>query len=149
MVWESAERFIFPVQIAYNQAIFVAVLGLIWADPAMGIVGALLVGRWSFGLLRSTAEILLDREAADDVRDTVREAIEAEDDNRVADLHVWAVAPNLYSSIISVVTKFPRPPDHYKAMIPTETRVVHAVVEVHACDEHGLPLALKDIRSEE
>ena len=78
-----------------------------------------------------------------------REAIEAEDDNRVADLHVWAVAPNLYSSIISVVTNFPRPPDHYKAMIPTETRVVHVVVEVHACDEYGLPLALKDIRSEE
>lgn len=209
MVWESAERFISPVQIAFDQAIFVAVLGLIvnaasvfilghqhepedahehdhhhhdhnlisaylhvladaltsllaifallgakylgliWADPAMGIVGALLVARWSFGLLLSTAEILLDREAADDVRDTVREAIEAEDDNRVADLHVWAVAPNLYSSIISVVTNFPRPPDHYKAMIPSKTRVVHAVVEVHACDEHGLPLALKDIRSEE
>jgi cation diffusion facilitator family transporter len=114
--------------------------GLIWADPLMGIVGAVLVARWSWGLLRSTSNILLDREATDELRDIIREKIEADADNSVADLHVWAVGPNLYSVIVSVVTHEPRPPDHYKRLIPPGLGVMHIVVEVHPCDAQGLPL---------
>jgi Co/Zn/Cd efflux system component len=36
--------------------------GWAWLDPAMGIVGALLVGNWARGLVRSTSAVLLDRE---------------------------------------------------------------------------------------
>ncbi len=115
-------------------------LGFVWADPVMGIVGAVLVARWSLGLLRSTSNILLDREAADDTRNIIRSSIEGDADNRVADLHVWAVGPNLYSVIVSVVTHDPRPPDHYKRLIPQGLGVMHLVVEVHTCDEHGQPL---------
>lgn len=113
--------------------------GLVWADPAMGIVGAVLVARWSMGLLRSTSNILLDREGPDDVRDIVKQKIEAERDNRVADLHVWAVGPNIYSVIVSVVTHHPKPPDHYKELVPPGLGIMHMVVEVHACSEEGLP----------
>lgn len=112
----------------------------VWADPAMGIVGAVLVAKWSLGLLRSTSNILLDREAADEIREAIRHAIEAEDDNRVADLHVWAVGPNIYSAIVSVVTHHPRPPDHYKELTPPGLGVMHIVVEVHGCTADGLPL---------
>jgi cation diffusion facilitator family transporter len=115
-------------------------LGLIWADPVMGIVGAVLVARWSWGLLRSTSNVLLDREATDELRLIVREKIEADADNSVADLHVWAVGPNLYSVIVSVVTHEPKPPDHYKRLIPPGLGVMHIVVEVHPCDAQGLPL---------
>ena len=44
-------------------------LGAVWMDPAMGIVGAILVGRWAYGLLRDSGHTLLDRQApADDPR---------------------------------------------------------------------------------
>ncbi len=106
-------------------------LGLIWADPAMGIIGAVLVARWSLGLLQSTAQILLDRQAPEELRATVRDHIESQDDNRVVDLHIWAVGPNIYSAIVAIVTRHPQPPDHYKALLPKDLNVVHVTVEVH------------------
>jgi len=37
------------------EAITTIVAGRNWMDPAMGIVGAILVFRWSWGLLRATS----------------------------------------------------------------------------------------------
>ena len=220
MVWESSARLIAPVEIAFNQAIFVAILGLIvngasvlilghhhhpekaqdpaeplethahrhdyatehahdhhhydhnliaaylhvladaltsllaifallgakyfgfiWADPLMGIVGAVLVGRWSLSLLHSTSTVLLDREGPDDMREIIRDRIEAEDDNRVVDLHVWAVGPKIYSVIVSVVTHHPKPIDHYKRLIPPGMGLMHVAIEVYCCSDEGLPIA--------
>lgn len=108
--------------------------GLIWMDPVMGIVGAILVARWSVGLLRSTSAILLDRTAPDSVSETVRASIESVHDNRVADLHVWSVGPGIYSAIVSVVTHHPQEPGFYKDLIPLGTGIVHVCVEVHECE---------------
>ncbi|MGE5797897.1 MAG: CDF family Co(II)/Ni(II) efflux transporter DmeF, partial [Ignavibacteria bacterium] len=125
MAWESINRFFNPVEIIFNQAITVAVIGLIvnaisvwilghnddekehhhskhshehsdhnlraaylhvladaltsllaifalsagkflgfiWMDPLMGIAGAILVSRWSWGLLKDTTNTLLDKQA--------------------------------------------------------------------------------------
>jgi len=108
-------------------------LGFIWADPLMGVVGALLVARWSLGLLHTTSTVLLDREAPERVRRIVRDSIESHDDNSIVDLHVWAVGPEIYSAIIAVVTHTPRPPDYYKALVPAGLGLVHVAVEVNRC----------------
>lgn len=115
--------------------------GLVWADPAMGIVGAVLVGRWSIGLLHTTSVVLLDREGPDDLRSAIRRRIEAVDDNRVTDLHLWAVGPRMYSAIIAVVTPQPRPPEHYKRLLPAGLGIVHVAVEVFAAGDRPLPSA--------
>jgi cation diffusion facilitator family transporter len=108
--------------------------GFNWMDPLMGIVGALLVARWSFGLLRSTSGVLLDRAAPAEVCAAVRAAIEqggAQGENAVVtDLHVWAVGPNLYSAALTVVAAEPVAPDVYRALLPPV--IVHATIEVHA-----------------
>ncbi len=106
--------------------------GLTWMDPLMGLVGAVLVARWSFGLLRVTSAVLLDRSADPEVCAAVRERIEAVDGNRVADLHVWCIGLNLYSLVLTVVAPTPRSPEHYKTLLPTDLGIVHATVEVHA-----------------
>jgi len=108
--------------------------GWIWADPVMGIVGSLLVARWSIGLLHSTAVVLLDRQGPDDISGAIRRRIEGEGDNEVADLHLWAVGPKMYSAIVSVVTREPKPPEHYKALVPSALGIVHFAVEVHTRD---------------
>jgi cation diffusion facilitator family transporter len=105
--------------------------GLLWMDPVMGLVGAALVARWSFGLLKATSAVLLDRSAAE-VCAAVKEAIERVDGNRVVDLHVWSIGLDLYSAALTVVTPSPRPPEHYKTLLPAGLNIVHATVEIHA-----------------
>jgi cation diffusion facilitator family transporter len=105
--------------------------GLNWMDPAMGIVGAILVARWSLGLIRDTSGILLDHQAPDSMLERTRAAIESVDDNHVADLHIWSIGPGIYSASLAVVSNTPKPPEHYKDLIPGDLGIVHTVVEVH------------------
>lgn len=106
--------------------------GAVWADPLMGIVGAVLVARWSFGLMHSTSVILLDRQGPDDMQNAIRHRIEASDADRVSDLHLWAVGPQIYSAVVSVVSTDPKQPEYYKSLIPKGLGIVHLVVEVNA-----------------
>ena len=112
-------------------------LGAWWMDPLMGVLGAALVTRWSWGLLRDTSRILLDHQAPQAVLRAVREAIEGVADNRLYDLHVWSVAPGVYSAALGVVTHTPRPPEHYKALIPAGLGVAHVTIEVQDCGERS------------
>ena len=113
--------------------------GLNWMDPAMGVLGACLVARWSWGLLRETSHVLLDHEAPADIRDTIRTALESEDDTRVADLHVWLIGPNVYAGAISLVTSTPRPPEYYRGLLPAHLHVGHVTLEVHRCPQPTAP----------
>lgn len=76
-------------------------LGWLWMDAAMGLVGAVVIARWSWSLLRDTAAMLLD--ATDDhVAEEVRALVEAPGDARITDLHVWRVGPQARAAIVSV-----------------------------------------------
>lgn len=76
-------------------------LGWVWLDPLMGIVGALVIARWAWLLLRDTAAVLLDRTDAQ-VADEIRELLAAEDPLVITDLHVWRVGPAARAAIVSV-----------------------------------------------
>ena len=79
-------------------------LGWVWMDPVMGIVGAVVIARWSWTLMRDTASVLLD--ATDDhVAGEVRELVEGPGDTRIADLHVWRVGPDAHAAIVSVAAR--------------------------------------------
>lgn len=108
-------------------------LGWNWMDPVMGIVGSLVIARWSFGLLRDTSAVLLDAEIPAQRREAIRAAIESEADNRVADLHLWRVGPRHLAAIVSVVTDEPNEPSHYKNLLAGFADLVHVTVEVHCC----------------
>lgn len=199
MAFESIARLIHPVDIAFDQAIFVAVLGLIvngvsvlilggdghthahghahdhhhdhdhslrsaylhvmadaltsvlaiaallaakfygafWMDPLMGVVGAILVSRWSLGLLASTSAVLLDKQAPVEVQDTIRQQIEQDGDSRVTDLHVWSIGPNIRATQISLVAHEPASPDEYKARLPKSLQLAHVAVEIQVCKAHS------------
>lgn len=107
--------------------------GLIWMDPLMGVVGAILVARWSMGLLHTTGAVLLDRQGPTGIENAIRESIASHDGNRVADLHLWSIGPNIYAVELAIVTHDPQPPDHYKNMLPKKMGLAHVSVEVHKC----------------
>lgn len=111
--------------------------GLIWMDPAMGIVGAILVARWSYGLLGNTSAVLLDRQAPKELQESILEIIEADKDTRVTDLHVWSIGPGIYSAQIAVVAHNPLAPADYKVLIPSSLDLVQFAIEVHHCSSTG------------
>ena len=194
MTWESVDRLLNPVEIAFNQAILVAVLGLVvngvsvfilgeqhdhehhdedenhahhhdhnlraaylhvladaltsilaifallagkyfglnWMDPLMGIVGAILVSRWSLGLIRTTSEVLLDKQGSVSLQNQVKSILENEKDTTVTDLHLWSIGPNIYSAIISIFAKSPKSPTEYKGLLPSDRGLVHITIEVNS-----------------
>jgi cation diffusion facilitator family transporter len=105
--------------------------GWVWMDPMMGIVGALVIASWSFGLLRSSGAVLLDTVPDARLRQKVKERLEVGTD-RVADLHIWRLGPGHVGIIASVVSDSPENPDAYKARLSGLT-ASHVTVEVHAC----------------
>lgn len=107
--------------------------GWIWLDPVMGLVGAAVIGRWAYGLLRDTGAILLDGGAETDVLVAIRRAIEGDADNRVTDLHVWYVGPGTYAVGLALVTHHAQAPDHYKGLLRHIPHLDHILVEVNAC----------------
>lgn len=110
-------------------------LGWVWLDPMMGLAGAVVVSVWAVDLIKGSSQVLLDREAPQTVQDRLRTAIEAESDNRLADLHLWSIGPGIYAAALSLVTHHPKAPEEYKALVPSDLNVRHVTVEVHRCPE--------------
>jgi cation diffusion facilitator family transporter len=115
-----------------------------WLDPVMGIVGALIISRWSFSLMKETSPVLLDESIAVKQKTAIKDIIENDADNRIADLHVWRVGPDHFAAIISVVSHHPKQPDYYKALLMQSPslkrysgnlRLAHITVEVHQCQD--------------
>ena len=113
-------------------------LGAVWMDPLMGIVGACLVSRWAYGLLRDSGRTLLDRQAPATVRDAVRESLERFQDTRVVDLHVWSIGPGLLAAEIAVVTHQPEEPSVYKELL-SDLGLAHVTTEVYRCPDDAAP----------
>ncbi len=111
------------------------ILGWQWLDPIMGIVGALVITRWSYSLLKDTSAILLDRSISQEHIQLIRQKIESDSDNRVSDIHVWKVGPIDYAAVISLVTRHPQPTEHYKKMLANFRELSHVTVEVNLCKE--------------
>ncbi|PSO13585.1 MULTISPECIES: CDF family Co(II)/Ni(II) efflux transporter DmeF [unclassified Sphingobium] len=75
-------------------------LGWRWMDPAVGLLGAVVIARWAWGLMKDTAAILLDT-AEPALMARVRTLVEAEGAT-ICDLHVWRIGPHAHASIISL-----------------------------------------------
>lgn len=108
--------------------------GAVWMDPLMGIVGAILVARWSWGLLRDSSAILLDQQGSAELRQRIHASLESEH-TRIVDLHLWAVGPNIYSSMISIVAREPLSPGFYKSRLQDHLSLDHVTIEVHPYQE--------------
>ncbi len=110
------------------------VFGWIWMDPLAGIVGALVIASWSYGLIRDTGAILLDMCPDQNVEQSIRRAIENGGD-RLTDLHVWRLGPSHLGAIVSVATSEPRDPTFYHSQLARFRSLSHITVEVRRLAE--------------
>ena len=117
--------------------------GWSWLDPAMGMVGAVLVAVWAKGLMADTAKVLLDREMDHPVVNEVRAAVEAADapgDTRVTDLHVWRVGKAVYCCAMTVVTQDPAlTPGKVRERLRAHEEIVHSTIEIHSGPDQSIP----------
>jgi Co/Zn/Cd efflux system component len=100
----------------------------------MGIVGGLVISRWAIGLLRETGHILLDGQADESLVARIRTLLENDADTRLCDLHVWRVSDNDAAAIISLVTHYPRPVEHYRGLVNSIPALKHITVEINTCE---------------
>lgn len=107
-------------------------LGWAWMDAAMGIVGAVVIARWSWGLVRATGAVLVDAVETRSLEQEIRDGIE-DSDARITDLHVWQVGPGKYAAIVSLVAAKPLSPAEYAARVTIHEELVHVTVEPHRC----------------
>jgi cation diffusion facilitator family transporter len=196
IAYESATRLVYPVPIAYGEAIAVAALGLgvnlvsawllrdthdhhhgqghshghrhhdnnlraayvhvladaatsvlaimalviamlaqwVWADPAVGIIGSLVIASWAYGLIRDSGAVLLDVSADKKLEGVIRDRLETKGD-KVTDLHLWQVGPGHRAAVISVVSDHPLPPATYKRRLAGLRGLSHVTIEVEVCRE--------------
>ncbi|MCG8283304.1 CDF family Co(II)/Ni(II) efflux transporter DmeF [Acinetobacter seifertii] len=101
-------------------------------DALLGIVGAILVAQWSWGLLRDTGKTLLDAEMSHPVVAEIEEVIEQLSQVKITDLHVWKVGKGKFSCILALETdRADLTPDSVKRALSIHEEIVHASVEIH------------------
>lgn len=109
--------------------------GQTWLDPLMGVVGSLLVARWSVGLLRQSGRVLLDRQAPQDVLDSIRARLEKIPDTSVSDLHVWSIGTGKRAAIIAIQTGSARDLAEYRNALPSNCDLAHVTIEIGQGDK--------------
>lgn len=115
-------------------AIVALVLGSLygwnWMDPAMGVVGALVIARWSWGMIRDAGGVLVDYvPAAEELPGEIREAIEVGGDT-ITDLHIWQLGPGHHGAIVAIKADVPQAPSIYREKLAHIHELSHVTIEV-------------------
>ncbi|MGH6834657.1 MAG: CDF family Co(II)/Ni(II) efflux transporter DmeF [Methylocella sp.] len=103
--------------------------GWVFMDPVMGIMGALVIANWAYGLIRDTGGVLLDMNPDKAMAEELRRTIE-NDGDRLADLHLWRLGPGHLGAIVSVMTAKHRDAEFYRSRLSRFRMLSHVTIEV-------------------
>jgi cation diffusion facilitator family transporter len=101
-------------------------------DPLVGIIGAIIIAQWSYGLLKNAMVMLLDRQPDSNLQTDITSKIESDGDSKISDLHLWHVAPGRVAAIVSVITHEKRQAGEYKMRL-NGLGLAHVTVELNHC----------------
>ena len=101
-------------------------LGWVWLDPSIGIIGAAVIAHWSWGLMKDTAGVLLDRT---DMAMAAKVRALVEPGARILDLHVWRLGPGAMAVIVDVAE--PASVPDLREKLRGLKGVVHLTVQAH------------------
>lgn len=99
-----------------------------WLDPLMGVVGAVVIARWAWSLVKDTSGVLLDK-GDTHLEDEIRDCVET-DGTAIADLHVWRIGPAAWAAIVS--TTGPADGATIRARLSPVHEIRHLTVETQA-----------------
>ncbi|MEZ9269808.1 CDF family Co(II)/Ni(II) efflux transporter DmeF [Vibrio cyclitrophicus] len=101
-----------------------------WLDAAMGMIGALVIAKWTMNLMKLTSPILLDENIGDDYRQSITEALASY--AIVTDFHMWKVSGHHYSAAITLESNSDKTISEYKQMLAKFDKINHLTLEVHS-----------------
>lgn len=105
-------------------------LGIIWIDPVMGIVGAIVIFHWSYGLIKESSSVLLDKSVDVATFEKISQTLN-EKNTIVNDIHVWKIATTHQAAILSVSSPSPLSTEEYKELLSASLpQLSHVSVEV-------------------
>lgn len=103
--------------------------GWIWLDPAVGVLGGMVVLKWSLGLIRQSGMDLLDAHDGTIDRDNLVKKLEL-DGSRVMDIHLWKVAPGQVGCEIVIKKNLEQKSADYRDLIQNQFSIQHLIIEV-------------------
>ena len=106
-------------------------LGWRFADPLAGLVGAVLVAQFAYGLLRRAGAALLDVNPSPALTQEIRKRLETAG-ARVLDLHLWRLGPGHHAAILVVSEDPPKPVAAYRNRLANLPGLSHLTVEVRS-----------------
>jgi len=121
--------------LAIAALVIAKISGWTWTDPAVGVVGSIVIGSWAYTLIRDAGGVLLDVSADSNLDRIIRARLETRGD-RVTDLHLWQLGPGHRAAVVSLISDHPLPPSHYKRRLTDLRGLSHVTVEVETCP-HG------------
>jgi cation diffusion facilitator family transporter len=106
--------------------------GWVWLDAMMGIVGAVVIGKWTLGLMKQTAPVLLDESIDKNYRKEIRKSLDPYAE--VVDLHIWKVSGHHYSAAIALKNKSDKTLDEFKQILAKFDKIHHLTLEVQTTE---------------
>ncbi|AYO23556.1 MULTISPECIES: CDF family Co(II)/Ni(II) efflux transporter DmeF [Vibrio] len=106
--------------------------GWVWLDAMMGIVGAIVIGKWTLGLMKQTAPVLLDESINKSYRDEITETLTPYAE--IVDLHIWKVSGHHYSAAIALKNHSDKTLDEFKQLLSKFDKIHHLTLEVQTTD---------------
>ncbi|MFN3521081.1 MAG: cation diffusion facilitator family transporter [Phenylobacterium sp.] len=104
-------------------------LGWTWADPAAGLLGALLIAQFALTLMRRAGGVLLDMNPSPALASEIRRRMQ-EAGGRVLDLHLWRLGPGHHAVILVVAGDGAGSPQDYRARLAGLPGLSHVTIEV-------------------
>ncbi len=105
------------------------VFGWLWMDPLAGIVGAVVIASWSFGLIRDTAGVLLDMNPDRGLEQKILATVQSQGD-LLTDLHLWRLGPGHLGAIVAIETRHGRDLAFYRQKLSQLRTLSHLTVEL-------------------
>ncbi|CAH1577856.1 CDF family Co(II)/Ni(II) efflux transporter DmeF [Vibrio rotiferianus] len=106
--------------------------GWVWLDAMMGIVGAVVIGKWTLGLMKQTAPVLLDESINKSYRDEIAETLAPYAE--IVDLHIWKVSGHHYSAAIALKNHSDKTLDEFKQLLSKFDKIHHLTLEVRTTE---------------
>ncbi|ABZ76519.1 cation diffusion facilitator family transporter [Shewanella halifaxensis HAW-EB4] len=104
--------------------------GLTWLDPIMGIVGAVIITRWAWGLLKQTGPVLLDASIEQSYMQQIKQTIEQES-AQLVDLHIWKISADHYAASMIIHCDRVEKSGYFKEKLSQFERLAHITIEVN------------------
>lgn len=104
-------------------------LDIRWLDPAVGVLGGIVVLKWSIGLIKQSGMDLLDAHDGSIDRDSLVKTLEF-DGSKVVDIHLWKLAPGSIGCEIIIRRNQNQKSSDYRDVIQKNFNIQHLVIEV-------------------